>query len=429
VLAILSGPRGRLIRAEFGDPLGLPEECKALLRWVFEDYPRRRDEQWRCAPPQGSPPAAELLNEVTDPALVAAALLALGWYGLPENGLELIRFVEHPEALVRRAAVRGLGQIGWVPALPEMEKKLEDPDAQVRDEALVSLAKYGRPETLQRVTAVAPGDPDGAAIVEHATRRTRALSKDDIPAFVEVTLKSPHYEDLCVWMPFIWDQLAQIPPDRARSLEVRLRATRLLGLGRARKSARPLIDTLSHPKTPPPLRVACVVALGRFGLPGTVDFLLPLLEAEEPELQLAAIAAVGGTGSPRGLLPLLGLWNARQKTLREPVRLAVRALGRSPVADALLAGWSRPAEGEPELTAAALDQDRWTTKEAAVWVRPQLARPEAAARLDAVAVLALIGHASDLAALERLVAQDPDEDVRWMAAAAARSIAGGDVTP
>jgi len=70
VLAILSGPRGRLIRAEFGDPLGLPEECKALLRWVFEDYPRRRDEQWRCAPPQGSPPAAELLNEVTDPALV-----------------------------------------------------------------------------------------------------------------------------------------------------------------------------------------------------------------------------------------------------------------------------------------------------------------------------------------------------------------------
>jgi len=76
-----------------------------------------------------------------------------------------------------------------------------------------------------------------------------------------------------------------------------------------------------------------------------------------------------------------------------------------------------------------VDQDRWTTKEAAVWVRPQLARPEAAARLDAAAVLALIGHASDLAALERLVAQDPDEDVRWMAAAAARSIAGGDVTP
>ncbi len=429
MLAILSGPRDRLLRADLGEPLGLPDDRKALLRWVLEDYPRRRDEQWRCAPPEGAPVATDLLHESKDPALVAGALLALGWYGLPESGPELLRFLDDPDPLVRRAAIRGLGQIGWMPALPDLERKLGDPDTRLRREALIAVGKYGRDETLQRVIAAAPKDPDGIAIVEQATRRTHALVKDDIPAFVEALIKGPDFEDLCVWMPFIWQQLSEMPPDQGRSLDVRIRAARLLGLGRARKGARNLLTTLGDPRTPLPLRVQCVIALGRFGLPGLLDPLVPLLGAEEPELQLAAIEAVGGTGSPRALSPLLGLWDAREESLREPVRLAIRALGRSTVADALLAGWERPAEGEPALTAAALDQDRWTTQEAAAWVRPKLRLPEPAARFDAAAVLALIGDGGDLAALRQIASQDPEEDVRWLAALAARSIAGGDVTP
>ena len=429
MLAILTGPRDRFLRAEFGEPLGLPEECKALLRWVIEDYPRRRDEQWRCAPPAGSPAASELLGELTDPALVAAALLALGWYGLPESGPQLAAYLDHPEPLVRRAALRGLGEIGWIPALPDVQRHLDDPDPQLRREALLALARYGREETLKRVVAAASREPDGPAIVERATRRTRALAKDDIPGFAEAVLDSPDADDLCVWTPFIWEQLAQVPPDPRRKLELRIRAARLLGLGRARKSARALIDTIGDPLAPLPLRVEGVTALGRFGLPGTVDYLVPLLGAEEPELQLAAIAAVGGTGSSRALMPLLGLWDARQKTLREPVRLAVRALGRSTAVDALLRGWTRPAEGEPARMVAVLDKDRWTTTDAAAWLRPQLARSEAAVRADAAAVLGLLGETADVAALSTLAADDPEDEVRWVAAMAARSLGLGDVTP
>src|SRR5262249_47029206 len=142
-----------------------------------------------------------------------------------------------------------------------------------RREALLALAKYGREETLKRVAATASREPDGPAIVERATRRTRALAKDDIPAFAEAVLDGPDADDLCGWTPFISEQLAQVPPDSRRKLELRIRAARLLGLGRARKSARALIDTIGDSRTPLPLRVEGVSALGRFGLPGTVDHL------------------------------------------------------------------------------------------------------------------------------------------------------------
>jgi hypothetical protein len=128
-------------------------------------------------------------------------------------------------------------------------------------------------------------------------------------------------------------------------------------------------------------------------------------------------------------MPLLDRWDARGGTLHQPLRLAVRALGRSTVTDAVLAGWNRPPEGEPPIAAAVLEGDRWTAADGAAWVRTQLARPEASARSDAAAVLALIGDQADLSALSRMAAQDPDEQVRWLAAVAARSLAGGDLTP
>jgi HEAT repeat protein len=427
LLAILTGPRDRPLYAEFGDPIGLPDERKALLRWVLADYPRRRDEQWRCTPPEGTAILQELLHE-TAAEHTAAAVLAIGWYGLPESGPDVLQYIDHAVPAVRRAAVRALGQLGWFRAIPEVERKLDDTDAQVRREALIALGKYGRDDALARAIAAAPREADGAAIIQHATSRTRALLAEDTRAFVEVVLQSPEYEDLAVWTAFVPEELAQVPPDTRRDLEVRLRATRLLGLAQARQARQMLLALLAKPATPLALRIQCAVALGRLRVPRTAEALIPLLDVEDPELQLAVIAALGGAGSMRALMPLLDRWDAREKTLREPLRLAVRALGRAQVKDALLTGWTHPPEGEP-LVAAAIEGDRWTSTEVPAWARSRLAHPEARARSDAIAVLALIGERSDNPALARIAAQDPDEEIRWLAALAARALARGDVIP
>ena len=429
MLAILTGPRSRLIYAEFGEPLLPPEDREALLRWILADYERRRDEQWRCTPLEGSPIVRGLLSGASEPGFVAGALLALGWYGELASARVLARYIDDPQPLVRKAAMRGLGQIGSFRAIPLVERALDDPDRQVAREALIALAKFGREETLKRAITEAAREPDAAVIVEHATRRTRALAARDAPGFVEATLESPWYEDLCASTALITKQLALIPPDPARPLEIRIRAARVLGLGRGRRSARFLLVALTDPKTPLPLRIECAQALARFSLPGILDSLLPLLDVEELELQLAIIAAVGSTGSQRALLPLLDRWDAREKTIREPVRLAIRTLGRSAVAEAVLNGWTRPLEGESAIAAAVIEGDRWTLAEGRSWVLQRLARTEPASRVDAAAILGLIGEASDLPLLSRLAAHDPDEEVRWIAAAAARSLAGGDVTP
>jgi HEAT repeat protein len=247
---------------------------------------------------------------------------------------------------------------------------------------------------------------------------------------VEAVIRSPEYEDLCVWMPFIWSQLAEMPPDPRRELPIRVRAAHLLGLGQARKSGRMLLALLTEAKTPRPLRIECAIALARLGLPKAAEGLIPLLDVEDSELQLAVIAALGRTGSPRALAPLLDRWDAHEKTLREPLRLALRALGRVSAIDALLSRWPRSEDPAQPPAAAVIEGDRWTSTEGPAWVRAQLARPQAAARADAAAVLGMIGDPSDVPRLARMVAGDDDEEVRWIAAAAARRLSGEtDLTP
>lgn len=425
MLALLSGPRARLLYAEFGDVLGPPENPHALIRWVVSDYPRRRDDQWRCPAPLGTSILRGLLAGPNPPDVTAACLLALGWYGMSGSAPDLIRFLDDPGPDIRRAALQGLGSLGRTQAVPEIQHKLGDPERRVAREAMIALAKDGRPEALSAAAAAASREPDSATLLAHGARRARALAADDIPAFVDATMESPWYEDLCAWMSFIWQQVAGKLAHRGQPLELRIRAARLFGLGGPGRSARLLLSVVTDPGAPIPLRAPCALALSRLGLPGTADALLPLLDAAEPELQLAIIAAVGGSGAQRALTPLLERWEARGGILREPLRHALRGLGRGRALDALLSGWS-PDPGQ-RISLAVIEGDRWTTTLGGEWVRTQLEHPDPAARADAAAVLGLLGDGGDLAALARKVL-DPDERVRWVAAAGARALAGGDVT-
>jgi hypothetical protein len=436
VFAVLKGLTPELGHLEFGDILGRTPEIHAHLRWVIDDYETRRDELWRFAPGFAAPVLAEIAVEVKDdPRLLAAAILGIGWYGQPEEAATVHAFEGHPDKSVRKAVVRALGQLGNFKSVYTVARYLEEDDPVLRQENIISAGKFGLPNALVEMRRRAGSDPDLQRLVEEGARRIEAVQTlaktEDLGPLVHALLPTAEYEDLCNIVPFVFAHVGVVLADRERDVNLRVRAARVLGLGRAVNCLAILCRMVIDETEPLRLRVGCAWAVGFLAglgpVPGIVDFLLPQLDTTEHRLQDEVITAVGRSGAARALEPLLSHWDDREGKVHDRVRRAVRDLAVNDAAQHLLRHWPwwRPLVTGPQTGDVVLylvRDDTWRRGYDAGWVYPELEKPGPEARRDGLLVIALFGTRADLPRLERVMREDPVEENRWLAAVAYRII-------
>jgi hypothetical protein len=437
VFAIIAGLIPELSFLEFGDSIEPRPEILPHLRWVVDDYGKRRDEQWRHPALDGSEAIEEIIGEyVGDAERLGACILAIGWYGLPEKSWVVHQFEDHPSLLVRRAVLIAVRQLGSFTSLKLVSRRIEDPNPLIHQPAIVAAGAFGlRLEQLeQRVD-----DPVLGPIAREALARIAAgqkLAKDDatLPLVVDV-LGSAQYEDFVGWTVWVYTDMTAVLLEKENDMTKRLHAARVLGLGR--QPVPIVIECLggivNDAAEPLPLRVESAIALGRLGrvaqTPQIYDLLLPALDVPEPELQDEVITAIGRSRKVRALEVLLGHWDDRTGAARDRVSRACRSLAAWDGYLLMVHAWLwfremrdvRPGEltiylFRPTDPSNPIEWE-WRRGYAEDWVLPQLDRPEAAARRDALLLLALAGRSSDLPRIERVFNEDVAEENRWLAAA------------
>lgn len=116
----------------------------------------------KTADPSVVPTLARFLRDQSAP-LRASAAGALAKIESPGSLEALLGAVDDPDGRVRAAVVNALGRFPGAdaPRLAALERRLRDPDAFVRNRALVSLARAGGPEVADRVHSAR--EVDGSA--------------------------------------------------------------------------------------------------------------------------------------------------------------------------------------------------------------------------------------------------------------------------
>jgi HEAT repeat protein len=271
-----------------------------------------------------------------------------------------------------RAALLAIGLIGCTPPTQHWLGKLEDPDPEVRQRALLHLGRL-RPDAAEAGPGVmdALDDPD-PRVREAAARLLSPWHLDHAPAVPALVgrlrdeqagVRAAAARSLGAYGSRAAEAvvpLSLLLGDRAR--EVKEEAARALGrIGPPSAPAMPeLVQSLGEPEAGP----AAARALGAIGSAGAVPALEAALEAGDPPLRLAAAAALWRMGVRREetrpiLLDALGArdrstGNAAEEELEEmgpaALPMLIEALRRPDAASryhaARAVGWIGPGARE-----------------------------------------------------------------------------------
>lgn len=426
MLALVYSPgrldQGEAYSLEFGAPLDPKMTPEELIDWVLEDYDNRRDYIWSIE----MPAAVTILSEKApaadgDKQRLLGAVRALGWIGKPRGNDVVEPLLDGQDDGVKLAAVRAVGQMGVFATVPKIQRFLGHPERPFRKEAIIALGKYARTEAAQGVDGAAGADPELMRLASEAKRRAAATEglfahRVGMPRVVEVILETDEYEDLAGLMGFVWEVLRDIAADHARDAKLRIRAVRLLGLGRIAKARNMVRKMLIDPE-PRGLKLAAVTALGRMKAISAIGPLSEILNDNDRELKMAAIVSLGQIGFPTALEPLLRRWDDEGGGLRADLRLAARRvcpLGAVNLAD-LIKSNAAPPRAEVRVIDDHLGLGRGFQDGQ---IGSMLAHSDARARRDALLLFALFGQPSDARRLAEAENADPDPANRELAARA-----------
>ncbi len=263
---------------------------------------------------------AERLHD-PDPEVREEAARALGRIGAAEAIDPLVQRLRDPESTIRPEAAQALGQIGDARAVPALREGLADPLPEVRDACARALDRIDRPHTvLPALKALRTLDDDpGALKVEDVIGRlddpdaevreeaARALGRIGSAAAVEALVRH------------LRDPASTIRPEAAEALG-------RIGDPRAVPA---LIETLSNPS--PEVQDACARALGDIGGRESVCHLLELLDGGGAEQVVASGAeAVSKHGILEAAWEILPrMHRTRNAVLRRQLAIAMgNLLGR-----------------------------------------------------------------------------------------------------
>ncbi len=387
-------------------PAGTPSESPELRRRVdslirkLTRRPRPGDDPWmarflaardlaalggaarRAVPPllrtiddpdnDSLPHFAAAVTAIAGPAGVASLLerrpgddrLRAGWLvdtvvALGEPAApELLRALDHGQALVRQGAALVLGRLGHAPAVDRLLALLEDPEPAVALAAAEALGRIGDPRAVAPLLDLfrrsAPVDRRPVAIALEGCGHQPSSPAD--PSRIDALIGRHDWDGLAALGAAAVDYLLHISPDP----NPYLRGSIIEVLGRIgdRRAVGYLLEELDQP-----FRGYAVVALGRIGDPRATVPLRAMLVADlstgpGPAAPFLA-EALGRLGDRESVEPLTRCLDEGQPTLLRC--RAARALGRigeARVADRLTPWLDQP---DRELRAAAAEAlDRLT---------------------------------------------------------------------
>lgn len=241
----------------------------------------------------------------------------------------------------RREAVFRLGYTGddeWYPTLVEA---LDDPDPAVRQAAILSLERLGRPELVGELTKpkiLAAEDPEVRRTAVAVLGRVGGLQIVDAVAHL---LGDPDWtvrnEAIAVVSKLV-DEIAEVRvPEAAKALvrmlpiadhDVREKTIRVLGsFGKAAVSV--LVEALSVKSEL--VKSGAAAALGLIRDPTTVPALVRLLSDESKQVRLSAITALGNIPSSRSIGPLIDRLDDCDARVRTAAVDALERIGRAAV--------------------------------------------------------------------------------------------------
>ncbi len=208
-------------------------------------------------------------------------------------------------------------------ALTLLRSLLDDPDAQVRAEAIACLWNDPDPRWIDLLMRKAIGD-------SHADVRTHAISalgryvfEGDAAAFedwdgYEISITPEDYAR-------VTDFLFRIAQDPEEAIEPRRYAIEALAFRAEDADVLDLIEWAYH-HTDRRLKVSALFSMARNGDPRWTEYILKELRSRDTEIQYEAVHAAGELGLEEATDTLIDM--VRSKNVRKPLRLlAIYALG------------------------------------------------------------------------------------------------------
>lgn len=385
-----------LIALEFGQPVDPVRSAEAYIKWMIKDYAVRREALWDVLLVDTQDVLLALLREAGERAAdLVPILAAVGALGRPE-GVELVAgYLSHKDDDIKRTAIRSLGQMGSFSSIEPLRRFLYQPNADLRREAFIALGKFGKEHVLPDLKTVSDREPALHKLYPEVYERLMASAVLDMQRMVEIAIDTDDYEDLMAFLMHAWRAWLDLLVQRRQREEIRVRAARLLGLGRVRKAGRYMCPMLEDPSEPLSLKLELIIALGRCKIRAAFDGLVRWLSYEDPAYQDAAVTSLGQLGKQEALEPLLEKWNMRDDAFRRRIMLALRRLCLRQGSDSVIDSMRQGLTIQPEAVHIIADDLSHSRQYEADLIHPYIDSDDPAKRHDAALVMAICGGSQD----------------------------------
>ena len=404
---------GQWIGFRFGAPEETDLPAVELVRQIIADYPRRRDQIWDLEPLEAIA-ALDQIPEPVDPQALTALVALYGQVGFPQGAPRVDAYVNHPSRQVQLAAIRSVGQMGRYGSIPLIEPFLKHPDAAFRSAAVAALGKFGLEQLLPEIEAAGLSDPQTKAAADQASAQTKVLVSREYERLADVLLPTDDYEDLVSWVSYVRSRLAGILGSADRDPLVRVHAARVLAITRSAMQSDLMAGIAADPREPLPLRVECLVGVGRCRRPHHLPVLAGMLESPEASLREAAVRGLAEYGDSVAFETLVAGWERLQGT--EPAALAILGAFRLPAGPTHLSRWLAGSEDTAANRSVFFDESgQLFDAYAGDLLQTALASSNPETRRDAAWLVSFLGAAVDEDRLARLSREDPDERNRRLA--------------
>jgi HEAT repeat protein len=302
--------------------------------------------------------------------------------------------------------------MGKFEAIPLIEPFLRSLDRLERREAVIAMGKFAKSEVMPQVERAAFGDPELEQLARQAKARIDAtqegIQTKKYQALVNAVIDTDEYEDLVALILVTWRPLLAVLEDETRSPQTRERAMRLLAIARAKKAGPPMRKILGDPWQAPELRLRAAYGMGLLRMRSAVPQLAELLGGNDAVMREVSLLSLGRIGDPRAFHPLVARWPADGGSVRERIRLAIFRV-RSPQGAELLLRPLRTYQPRPIAeTWFITDSLELVSGYRKELIEPYLRHPDAAARRDALLLLATFAEKSESAELQRHSETDAD---------------------
>ena len=417
LLKVMVEGRQEVAHFDFAPRVPPPTDEERALA-ALRDYDHKKDELRDVPQAAVEVTHALLCAAKDDDPMLPVYVRASGDLGMEKAKVCLIRLEDHPDPRVQLAVIRAMGQLMALDQLPWLASFAAHPDPQFRKEAAVALGKIPHESVLAPLDRFALADPTLKPVTDFGKEKVTLFVHDPneakVTRIILLELASDDYEDLVSRIVYVAKPLDDLAKDKTAPVPLRVRAVRVLGMGRLPPVHMTYFQLLADKSEPEEIRFEAIVALGRLHMRGADAVLLEQVGGAEASLKRAAIFALGQIGKGSTLEPMLAFWDQEAGALQPAIHAAALKMAHFDGA-ILLASAPTQEHTLPEDALFFIDDETLVRGLRANEVAAQLQSPVVEARRDAAILFGLFGPPERAALLAHLANREQVTDIKAIA--------------